>query len=406
MLAIITYVQRVAISQAAPTIQSELGLSRIQMGMVFSAFMWTYAVFEIPWGFASDRWGARKVLSGIVGLWSLFTAATGLGWNLLSLILARGGFGAFQAGCFPTITRMFQNWLPSSERVRAQGIMWLSARWGGAFTPLLVVLLLSYINWRYAFALFGVLGFFWALVFHRWFRDHPQDHPEVSEAEKAIVPAPKEVTLTEARIPWVALIRSRTVWLLCAQYMCLNFGWQFYITWLPTYLLEARNVDLHQSALLAGIPLFFGGLGSLFAGYVSAWLDKKTSGPRQSRRVLAGTGFVGAALCFALSVHIHNPVWAMIALGIASFSNDLVMPPSWGACMDVGGKLCGTLSGAMNMMGGFVAAMAPMIVALILTWSNDNWALTFYFSAAIYLLGSILWLFLDPLTPFDKSEEA
>ena len=95
----------------------------------------------------------------------------------------------------------------------------------------------------------------------------------------------------------------------------------------------------------------------------------------------------------------------MIALGIASFANDLVMPPSWGACMDVGGKLCGTLSGAMNMMGGFVAAIAPMVVALILTWSNDNWALTFYVSAAIYFLGTFFWLLLDPVTPIDQPEK-
>ena len=152
-------------------------------------------------------------------------------------------------------------------------------------------------------------------------------------------------------------------------------------------------------AFLAGLPLFFGGLGSLFAGTISNWLEQRTQGAARARRLLAGTGFAGAALCFTLSVHIHNPFWAMIALGVASFSNDLVMPPSWGACMDVGGRLCGTLSGAMNMMGGFVAALAPMVVALILTWSDDNWALTFYVSAAIYLLGTFLWLLLDPVTP-------
>jgi ACS family glucarate transporter-like MFS transporter len=150
-LAIITYVQRVAISQAAPLMQEDLGLTKVQMGLVFSIFFWMYAVFEIPWGFAGDRWGARRVLTGVAAAWSFFTAVTGGVWNLTSLIAARGLFGVFQAGCFPNIARMYTNWLPTSERVRAQGIMWLSARWGGAFAPVLVVFLVDHVSWRRAF---------------------------------------------------------------------------------------------------------------------------------------------------------------------------------------------------------------------------------------------------------------
>ena len=102
------------------------------------------------------------------------------------------------------------------------------------------------------------------------------------------------------------------------------------------------------------------------------------------------------------SVHIKDPVLAMVALGIASFANDLVMPISWATCMDVGGRLCGTLAGSMNMMGAFVAAAAPTVVALILLWSNENWAITFYLSAGIYFMGTIFWLFLDPTTSIEE----
>src|SRR3972149_5586608 len=135
-LAVITYMQRHAISQAAPAIREDLGLSKLEMGLVFSAFGWMYALCEIPGGFAGDRWGARRVLAALVGAWSFLTAATGWVWNLSSLVVMRGSFGALQAGCFPNIARMFANWLPTGDRVRAQGIMWLSARWGGALRPL------------------------------------------------------------------------------------------------------------------------------------------------------------------------------------------------------------------------------------------------------------------------------
>ena len=404
-LAIITYVQRVAISQAAPLMREDLGLTKIQMGLVFSVFSWMYAVFEIPWGFAGDRWGARRVLTGVVAAWSFFTALTGWVWNLASLIAARGLFGVFQAGCFPNIARMYTGWLPTSERVRAQGIMWLSARWGGAFSPVLVVLLVDHVSWRRAFEIFGLAGIVWAVFFLWWFRDNPRDHPAVNRTELERLPPVDRVTLEHGKVDWRRFLSSKSVWLLWGQYMCLNFGWAFYITWLPTYLLEARGVELHKTAVLAALPLFFGGLGSISCGFVSAFLDRLTGSVKVTRRLLAGSGFTGAAVCFALSVHIQDPTWAMVALGVASFSNDLVMPTSWGTVMDVGGKLCGTLAGSMNMMGSFVAALAPTVVALILAGSGDNWEITFYVSAAIYFMGAYFWMALDPTKPIDAIQE-
>ncbi len=402
VLAVITYMQRHAIAQAAPVIQKDLGLTKVQMGWVFSAFLWAYALCEIPAGFAGDRWGARKVLTALVAVWSFFMAATGWVWNLFSFIFARGCFGAFQAGCFPNIARMFANWLPADERVRAQGIMWLGARWGGAFTPLLVVVFLRYLNWRLAFLAFGAIGVVWAGIFYWWFRDTPQEHSGDLEKVAKQSTSPKSEAREHEPIPWGKFFGSRAVLLLWGQYMCLNFGWVFYVTWLPTYLLEARGVSLGKTALLAGLPLFFGGLGSLCCGFVSSSLERWMGDTKTARRVLAGLGFTGAAICFALSIHIKDPIWAMIALGVASFANDLVMPTSWAACMDVGGKLCGTLAGSMNMMGGIVGAAAPTVVAYILLWTNDNWSITFYVSAGIYFMGTFFWLYLDPITPIDQ----
>jgi MFS transporter, ACS family, glucarate transporter len=404
-LAVVTYMQRVALSQASPLVQQDLRLTKIQMGLVFSAFTLMYAVFEIPWGYAGDRWGARTVMTGIVAAWSLFAAATGWAWNLVALIGARGLFGVFQAGCFPNVARLYANWLPTSERVRAQGILWLSARWGGALAPLVVVLLLDYMSWRHVFEVLGLAGILWAGLFFWWFRDDPRDHPAVNEAELERIASSARVAVEHGKIPWRTFLRSKAVWMLCGQYMCLNFGWQFYVTWLPTYLIEARGVEIHQSALLAALPLYFGGLGSLTCGFVSSLLDRLTGNVKVARRLLAGAGFTGAAVCFVLSLHIKSPVWAMVALGVASFSNDLVMPTSWATCMDVGGRWCGTLAGIMNMMGGLVAAMAPAIVAVILQRSHENWTITFYLSAAIYFTGTFFWLALDPTQPLDAGAE-
>jgi nitrate/nitrite transporter NarK len=121
---------------------------------------------------------------------------------------------------------------------------------------------------------------------------------------------------------------------------------------------------------------------------------------------MACIGFTGASGLLMLSIHLANPVATMIAMGFASFCNDLVMPGSWGSCMDVGGKYAGTLSGAINMLGNFGGAVSPTAIGFILHRTNNNWDMAFYVSAAVYFCGSFFWLLLDPVTPLDAAEKS
>src|SRR5207249_699413 len=189
-LAVVTYIDRVCISQAAPLIMRDLGLTKVQMGLAFSAFGIGYAIYEIPGGYLGDWMGPRLVLTRIVVWWSLFTAATGWAWSAISLAVIRFLFGAGEAGCFPNVTRAFTTWLPVRERVRAQGIMWMSARWGGAFTPLLVVAVLKTVSWQRSFELFGAIGLIWAVWFYMWFRDDPREKKVLNAAELELLEGP------------------------------------------------------------------------------------------------------------------------------------------------------------------------------------------------------------------------
>ena len=182
-------------------ISADLHLTQVQMGYAFSAFAWTYALFEIPGGFLGDWMGARRVLLRIVMWWSFFTAATGWAWSFASLAVTRALFGAGEAGCFPNLTKTFTTWLPHHERVRAQGIMWLSARWGGAFTPPLVYLAIQVMSWRHAFELFGVLGVVWAVLFYWWYRDHPRDNPSLNAAERQLLAPNEALSAGHANVP-------------------------------------------------------------------------------------------------------------------------------------------------------------------------------------------------------------
>jgi MFS family permease len=405
-LAVITYVDRVSISFAAPSIQKDLGLTSVQMGWAFWAFGWCYALFEIPGGYLGDWIGPRKVLMRIVLWWSFFTAATGWAWSFASLTATRALFGMGEAGCFPNLTKTFTTWLPERERVRAQGIMWFSARWGGAFTPPLVALVMRLVGWRHAFEVFGCLGVIWAIVFYCWYVNDPLRHPKLDAAERDLLRESSKLASGHGDVPWGRFLRSRQVWMICWQFFCLNYGWYFYITWLPSYLREGRHMEITSTALLSVLPLLFGGLGDPASVLAGARLARITGDVGQARRIMAYLGFAGASGFLFLSTMVHNPLLAMLAVGMASFSNDLVMPVAWAAAMDVGGKYAGSLSGAMNMWGNLGGAMSPLVIGYILKWSGNNWNLTFYASAAAYLMGVVFWRFLDPVTPLDREEGA
>jgi ACS family glucarate transporter-like MFS transporter len=400
-LAIITYIDRVCMSQAAPFIMADLNLSRVQMSYIFSAFALAYALFEIPGGYMGDWLGPRRVLMRVVVWWSACTILIGRAWSFASLYVLQLLFGAGEAGCYPNLTKAFTVWLPHPERVRAQGIMWMFSRWGGAFTPAIVIFLLQFMSWRWVFTVFGCVGIVWAVVFYSWFRDNPADKKSLNEAERRLLAGAEKTASGHGDVPWARLVRSRQAWMLCLQYFCLSYGWYFYITWLPTYLKEARGLDLARSAQLAVLPLFLGGIGSFTCGLAYPAITRFVGSLKWSRRIMAYIGFAGATTLLIVSVNLKDPLYAMIAMGFASFCNDLVMPGSWGACMDVGGKYAGTLSGAMNMMGNFGGVASPLAIGYMLARTNNNWELTFYVSAAVYFLGVVFWSLLDPVKPFD-----
>lgn len=398
----IQYLDRVAISSAAavPAIKRDLGLTDIQMGWVFGAFALAYAIFDIPGGYLGDRIGPRRVLTRVVLWWSFFTAATGWTINLVSMLSARFLFGAGEAGCFPNLTKAFTTWLPLRERVRAQGVLWTSARWGGAFAPLVVTPVILWVGWRPAFSIFAVAGLIWAVIFFRWFRDNPMEHPRVNAAERELLrESAGNLSSSHRNIPWASIMGSGRVWVLCWQYFALNYGWYFYITWLPTYLREGRHLTITSTTLLSVLPLFVGGAANTVSVFVSELINRWTHDVALTRRIVACIGFAGAGACLIVSTRVSHPFLAVLTIAVASFSNDLVMPCSWAAAMDLGGRYAGTVSGTMNSIGNLSGVALPVAVPYLLKWANGDWNITFYVSAAVYATGIICWVFFDSTTP-------
>ena len=426
-LAVLSYIDRVSISKAAPFISRDLGLTKSQMGAVFGAFALAYALAEIPSGWMGDKLGARSVLMRIVLWWSCFTASVALMWSFTSLWINQFLFGAGEAGCFPNLTKAFSTWLQPHEKVRAQGIMWMSARWGGAFTPLLCSAIFVYLPWRAAFLIFCLLGFLWAFLFFRWFRNNPKHHPGVNAAERKLLEMNQYMAGSHGDVPWGRMVRSRTVWLLWVQYFLMTYPWYLYITWLTTYLLEYRKLDERTAAVYAIFPLLFGGIGCGVSGFALPFVARRLGSMDRARRTVGTLGFIGAAVLIFAHIQIHAALPAMLALGLASFSNDIVMPCAWGTCMDVGGKYAGTLSGSMNMMGNFAGFVSPFLGGLILQhsgqWSfqvfgisvlpewmlkflheTNGWNLYLYTFVVSYILAALCWPLLDSRRTLESVE--
>jgi MFS transporter, ACS family, glucarate transporter len=405
-LAALLYLDRVCISQSQSAISAELGLTKNEMGTIMSAFSLAYLLFEVPGGWLGDRIGPRAVITRICVWWSAFTMATGLATGFWSLSIIRFMFGVGEAGCFPNLTKAFSHWFNGEDRTRAQSLMWLAARWGGALAPLLVVAALDHMNWRQSFYMFGAVGFFWAFFFFRWFRDLPANHPDVNAAELALMPPPSAVSAEHSAtaVPWARFFTSGSMWLLSLQYLCLSYGFWFYVTWLPTYIKEAfhmKDADRYFAATLAGLPLFLAGISVYLTGKVTPWLIERVGSVATVRRALGSTGCGIACVMLLVAITFKNPLWAMLAMGVSCFGNDMAMPGSWTAVMDLGGRFAGTLGGIMNMIGMIGGLLAPYTIPRILEAAGNNWNVPIMVLAAAYFVGAIAWLGIDPVTRLD-----
>src|SRR6266571_4220498 len=331
-LSAVTYLDRVCIASAASSIRDELHLTAVEMGWVFSAFTLAYAVFEIPSGWLGDTIGPRKVLTRIVLWWSAFTMATGAAWNYISLLAFRFLFGAGEAGAFPNASRSFSQWFPTAERGRAHGIIFMGTRLGGALAPPLAIALIAAAGWRASFWIFGSLGVFWAVFWWRWFRDDPSKHPSVNAVELKIIQDGRGVGGIHHEIRWRLFLNANLLFI-CLTYFAFGYGLYFYLTWLQTYLREARGFSATEASLLASIVLFCGAMASMAGGF---WTDYwvKRYGLRIGRCGVASGALVGSGLILAIAAVTNNSLIAALLIAAAAGVADLSISPAWAVCLD------------------------------------------------------------------------
>ncbi|VTS00279.1 MFS transporter [Tuwongella immobilis] len=436
LLSMITYIDRAWFPNAEKEVGKSLGLTDISdLAIALAAFQLAYALFEIPTGWLGDVYGPRKTLIRIVIWWSTFIAITGLvGMSIFGVTLIgfwvlvgiRFLFGMGEAGAYPNITRALYNWFPSGERGFAQGAVWMSARFMGGLTPLIWLFVVDYlgVHWRVSFGLFGLVGVIWCLAFLAFFRNRPEEHPSVNAAEIEYIRAGgTNADNAHAAVPWKKLFLSANLWALCGMYFCMNYGWYFFMYYLPSFMVGQFNASVDPETatfgqkvvnkLITGSPLLLGMVGCLLGGWLSDRHIRKTGDRRWGRRTYGMIGFGMASLSFA--VIVFGPQTALVfavCIACAGFFNDLALATCWATAQDMGRRYAAIVAGCMNMIGNLGGALTTAVTGWIVASyikglsgdelelaRNAAYRINFMLFGSVYFIGMLLWLRIDASKP-------
>ena len=390
----ITYMDRVVIASAMPSIQKEMGISLAAAGGILSAFRWGYSLFQIPGAWLGDKIGPRRALPLIVTWWSLFTSFTALTVTGTQMLVCRFLFGMGEAGAFPIATRSLSRWMLPSERGYAQGITHAGSRLGQAFTPPIVVAMIAAWGWRSPFWAFGSMGIVWAALWYFWYRDTPREHAAVNQAERDLIEGAVGASKkTSVAVPWRAILHSHTLWTLAAMYFCYGYCIAVYQDWLPTYLNKARGFNLKQMGFYAMLPLLAGTVGDLVGGVASDYIAKRTADLKLARRCVGAFGFLLAAAGILPATFTPDPYLCVVYTCIAMFGLELTVGVSWAIPLDIGGDWAGSVSAVMNTCGNIGGAISPMALAYLV--GSYGWNVPFVVASALCLSGAFLYGWID-----------
>lgn len=393
-LGFVLYLDRAAMAVLAPAVRQDLGLGSLEMGWIFGIFVWGYAAFHVPTGWLGDRIGPRRVLSAIVLAWSAFTALTAAAWSLASMLTIRFLFGAAESGATPNVTKAFARWIPATERARAQGIFFAGMSAGGALAHPLVTVLLLEIGWRSTFVVLGFLGALWAAGWHLWFRDRPAEHPHVNAAELELIGAPEEAGPTVAPIAWREALASENLWAILLMYLTYGYTGYIYITWFPSYLLEARHLTPMLAGVLAAMPPALALVAKPLGGW---WSDRlvRRRGLVFGRRLVGMTGFGIGALAVIPGIFLANPYLAVAFLALADGGAALAHAVCFAVCIDIARRRAGTISALMLTMGSLGNLISALSFGAFVQYTG-SWIPPFLIAMAANLAGCLLWLKIDP----------
>jgi ACS family glucarate transporter-like MFS transporter/ACS family D-galactonate transporter-like MFS transporter len=396
----LAYLCRNAVGVPESTIREELGLTLAQSGWFMGAFFWSYAIFQVPCGWFSERFGSRIALSIFIFSSSVAMLGTGLSPGFGLLVITQLAMGVAQAGLLPATVNSVGHWMPLSQRSFACGILGVGMQTGAIAAAALTGIMTAEFGWRLVFIAFALPGFVWTIGFFNRFRDDPAEVLPPDSSELALIRAGR---VDHAKLPsgtgelseLAAIARDPTMWWLCGQQMCRSAGYMFFASWFPTFLQKTRGISVEDSGYLQGLVLGGALVGAVVGGLVTDWIWRRTASLRASR---SGVGAAALGICALLILSawfVESTEIAISLLTLVAFCVAIAGPCSFAATIDIGGPRVPQVAGIMNMSGNLSAAACPVLVA-VLFQITENWNLILLLFAGVFLAGSVCWLFVSP----------
>ncbi len=405
---LINYLDRAVLGIAAPSIRQDFGLDAALMGVVFSAFSWTYFLAQIPGGVLLDRYGNRVIYFFALAFWSLFTLLHSIASGFMMLVVFRCGLGLSEAPCFPANSNIVGMWFPRSERARAIGVYTAAEYVGlGFLTPGLFWILASF-GWHALFITTGTVGLAFAVVWWFGYRE-PYESKSANAAELdyirqggGLVGRSTKGTKFEPRLIR-ELFRHRQMWGLCLGQFSVYSTFVFFLTWFPTYLATERHMGWIKVGFFTSLPYIAGFFGILFAGWWSDSMLRRGVSLNTARKLPVITGLV-----FASTIVLCNWVssdWLVIAILSLAFFAQSMSSSGWSALSEVTPPgLLGLVGGLFNASANFSGIVIPLVIGFIVQATGSFvWALAFV--GAVALLGAVSWIFIiGDLRPIPMSQ--
>jgi ACS family glucarate transporter-like MFS transporter len=411
-LATINYLDRVALSISAAGIASDLSISKVELGYVFSSFLWGYTLFLIPAGLLVDRFGSRWVAAASMAVWSAATALTGGALSVGTLIATRVVMGTGESSCYPSAGRVIREWVPNSERATAMSIFNSGAYFGPALGAIVLSWLVSATGWRWAFVVCGGVGFVWLALWLAFFRQ-PEKAAWLPEAERSQIERDRETSRqlrasSAAPLGLAGLLRSRTVIGLMITQGCGSYTQYLFLTWLPNYLQTERGMTLLTSGAVMAVPYIGAIVLSIVLGVLSDRLLTEQAVEAGRRRTLIGIVMIGGASI--LLVPLISSVWIIVglitlALGSVATSNALNMSLLGDLLQskaDIGRAM------AILLVGGNVMGFLAPIVTGYVVQATGHFAAAFVTAGLLLVIGALSsWLLTrSPISVENRAEAA
>jgi MFS transporter, ACS family, hexuronate transporter len=375
---VVNYLDRSALSIAAPFITEDLHLSPTQLGIVFSSFSVGYAIFNFIGGMASDKYGAKLTLFVAMVVWSLFSGSIALAFSLTSLIVIRVLFGMGEGPLSATINKMVNNWFPSDKRASAIGLANSGTPLGGAISgPIVGIIAVNY-GWKISFILIMVIGLLWAAGWWIFIKDKP-----AGESKQTNGSAKPGQDLSGEKIPLTFYLKQKTVLFTAFAFFAYNYILFFFLTWFPSYLTDARGLSIKEMSVVTVIPWVLGFIGLASGGLVSDFVYKKVGKALFARKVVLVTCLFLSAVCIGIAGLVTTTVSAVSLVALSVFFLYLTGAIYWAIVQDVvDQKNVGSVGGFMHFLANTAGIIGPTLTGFLVEKSGT-------YTAAFLLAGGL-----------------